>query len=597
MYGEYIDESVPKYEQPDKIKIQLKPHQLAGIKKAYHMEQDESFAFSEKEDIVSYVRSSIGIIGEKVGYGKTITVLGLIAASSTDSIYVSKENIRCHMNNQHRAFTSSNIMTIKRVDNKLEEKLPNYINTTLVIVPRGPVFTQWEKAITTQTKLKHLSITDIRTIRTIYNIKDTSGVEAMKAYLEKYDLVLIKNTSLKKMFDILTTNCNTIVNWARIVMDEAHEMSSTIPYMNFKFIWFVTASYYKLFWYRNFIPNSMSNVKNALTSEIKYILIKSKETFIKQSFELPEMKETFYECYMPPRLNAVRHLLSKSVLDRLNASDLEGAVREMGGKTENEQTIIDILTEKLNRDLRNKKKERLYVQDLDISQVEKKSKLSGIDMAIKHYQSQLDGMTERLNNLDQKMCSICLDIMVEPIILNCSHSYCGMCLFQWIKQRSFCPECKQPMDNSCMIKLNNNMKNRSESNEVKQNKKKKEEIMIDIIKKNPNGKYLIFSKIENGFSTIIKSLQDNNIVHTEIKGNTHIMNNILNRFKDGEINVILLNTHHAGSGIDLSFATDVIIYHVMSKEDKTQAIGRAYRVGREQPLNVHHLIHENEQYY
>ena len=72
------------------------------------------------------------------------------------------------------------------------------------------------------------------------------------------------------------------------------------------------------------------------------------------------------------------------------------------------------------------------------------------------------------------------------------------------------------------------------------------------------------------------------------------MNNILNNFKNGFMNVILLNTYYAGSGIDISFATDVIIYHSM-KEHKIQAIGRAYRVGRTEDLKVHTLLYEEEE--
>ena len=71
------------------------------------------------------------------------------------------------------------------------------------------------------------------------------------------------------------------------------------------------------------------------------------------------------------------------------------------------------------------------------------------------------------------------------------------------------------------------------------------------------------------------------------------MNKILENFKNGNLRVILLNTNHAGSGIDISFASDVVIYHKMY-EQKTQAIGRAYRVGRKEELIVNNLLYEDE---
>ena len=80
---------------------------------------------------------------------------------------------------------------------------------------------------------------------------------------------------------------------------------------------------------------------------------------------------------------------------------------------------------------------------------------------------------------------------------------------------------------------------------------------------------------------------------TEIKGTTSTMNKILENFKNGNLRVILLNTNHAGSGIDISFASDIVIYHKMY-DQKIQAIGRAYRVGRKEELIVHNLLYEDE---
>jgi len=54
-----------------------------------------------------------------------------------------------------------------------------------------------------------------------------------------------------------------------------------------------------------------------------------------------------------------------------------------------------------------------------------------------------------------------------------------------------------------------------------------------------------------------------------------------------------LTTQYAGCGIDISCASDVIIYHKMSA-DQQQAIGRAQRVGRTEALTIHHLCYAHE---
>ena len=71
------------------------------------------------------------------------------------------------------------------------------------------------------------------------------------------------------------------------------------------------------------------------------------------------------------------------------------------------------------------------------------------------------------------------------------------------------------------------------------------------------------------------------------------MMNILDKFRSGNLNIILLNTQYAGSGIDISCATDIIIFHKMGA-DKQQAIGRAQRVGRQSQLFIHNLYYEHE---
>jgi SNF2 family DNA or RNA helicase len=121
----------------------------------------------------------------------------------------------------------------------------------------------------------------------------------------------------------------------------------------------------------------------------------------------------------------------------------------------------------------------------------------------------------------------------------------------------------------------------------------KEDQMIDIIKKKPEGRFLVFSRVDTTFGKLAHLLNSHSITHTEIKGSTTHMMRILDDFVAKRTRVIMLNTYHAGCGIDISSATDVIIYHSMPHE-KIQAIGRAQRVGRTDQLTIHNLCFPNE---
>jgi SNF2 family DNA or RNA helicase len=160
---------------------------------------------------------------------------------------------------------------------------------------------------------------------------------------------------------------------------------------------------------------------------------------------------------------------------------------------------------------------------------------------------------------------------------------------RWIASSMKCPECRHKIDGDKMIAIVNEKKTKSPQKQAVS----KVDTLLQIIKQNPRGKYLVFSKYDSGFHEIMNVLNVNNITCSELKGNTAHMMNVLEKFKSSSIQVILLNTYFAGSGIDISYATDVILFHSMGSA-KYQAIGRAQRVGRTEKLNIHYLCYEHE---
>ncbi len=115
-----------------------------------------------------------------------------------------------------------------------------------------------------------------------------------------------------------------------------------------------------------------------------------------------------------------------------------------------------------------------------------------------------------------------------------------------------------------------------------------------LLSKKKNAKILIFSSFENTFTQIIPILGKLNINFDYIKGNGNQINSIINKYKTGNINVLLINTRNYGSGMNLENTTDIIMFHKFDTQMENQVIGRAHRLGRIQPLNVYYLLHENE---
>jgi len=139
-----------------------------------------------------------------------------------------------------------------------------------------------------------------------------------------------------------------------------------------------------------------------------------------------------------------------------------------------------------------------------------------------------------------------------------------------------------------------NVKKNKTNDDKPTNEISKIDATIKIIKEKSNGRFLLFSNYDQTFQGLIDKLNENKITFSKVMGSGPVVNKIIERFKSGEVKVLMLNALNYGSGLNLQMATDVIIYHQLSLELEVQVIGRAQRIGRNEPLNVYYLLHSNE---
>lgn len=614
-YSFEIDETAPRAQQPEKIRLKLKDHQLACLAKAVTMEKEgcihynipanthlqyynpnpyERFHHNVNIKDNIKVNTNIGILGDIVGYGKTLTALSIIAASDVNSIHIKETMAVSYCNTKNYSYLSY------ETNNNVILKNNNIIKSTLIIVPRGPVYVQWLKALQNDTKLKYLAIENLNYIKKNLPEYKNNNHQEIIDYFSQYDVVLIKNTTLEVLISYYMPNqeidyltkISFIKRWKRIMIDEAHDICNKIPLMYFEFIWLISGTYQNIMNCMRSYNNILYNIKDAINYDtINMMLVKGNKEFVRNSFKIPVPVEKYYLCKMNAHINVVKNFINNVVLEKLNANDVAGAIRDLGGKSETEDSLIELVCKELKKDILNKEREKNYVASLDIPADSKAIRLHNIENEININKMKLQDLTTRVSELNKKMCSICMYDMERPIVLECTHSYCATCIVKWLDKNMNCPECRHKISPDKMIAVV------SEKNEIVENVQEKqlnkEDTLLKIIKDNPDGKYLVFSKYDSGFVKIMEILQTNDISCAELKGNTQHMVKVLDKFQSGEIKVILLNTNFAGSGIDISFATDVIIFHAMGLQ-KYQAIGRAQRVGRKDTLNIHYLCYEHE---
>jgi SNF2 family DNA or RNA helicase len=129
--------------------------------------------------------------------------------------------------------------------------------------------------------------------------------------------------------------------------------------------------------------------------------------------------------------------------------------------------------------------------------------------------------------------------------------------------------------------------------EAKLRSKPKE--LLEFLVKNPEARVLIFSRYENPFTSLGVSFEEKGISYHMLKGNKDVIAAQIRAFETGEKRVLFLPTETAAAGMNLVSATHVVLLHAMTPDEEKQVIGRAYRLGRKNPLQVIHLLHEGEQ--
>jgi SNF2 family DNA or RNA helicase len=429
----------------------------------------------------------------------------------------------------------------------------------------------------------------------------------------------------------------------RVFIDEADSIN--IPRcgtMYGKFNWFITSSVGNLLFPRGFrhwqsglviagikrtgfiIDTFRENSRFSFHNQFLYL--KNTDQFIIDSFNLPDPVINKIECYTPPHLSAVYNVADPKVMSALNAGDINTAVELLGCNITSEEDIADVVVKKL-MDKKAALTDKLIEKNtmlLKIEQelVEKENLLGGglmenvmglsvitaeiedgkriknnLKASIKNYNEKMEdldfkikSLQERVSNIGNKSCPVCLDDINNPVMINCCKNiFCFECLSESFKHVKKCPYCRCPGSAKDFVLIGDKKHDtKNHSNPKKLDK------LIDIIKQKPDGTFLVFSEYDNTFNNIKDSFIENNITFNNLVGTGARIKKVITEFNDKKTKVLLLNAKHYGAGLNLQSCSDIIIYHRMDKFLEKQVIGRGQRPGREGILNVNYLCYSHE---
>jgi hypothetical protein len=513
------------------LDIPLYLHQQNSVIKMENLEKNRNFKMN---DVDIYIDTNVGILGDKTGSGKTLTIVSLLSRESIKS--TNKINLNEKLTNTLQYSEQSNAnLDIKIINQNIKSiQDNNTLDRNILINDQNESITYFKDEYKNNYEIKNDIYIDknknelLRMINSV-EVNNILFTKIIK-YKEKYDYLPIniiavlpsvfeqwknelEHSNLKccfiskdkhiSEFDINTdvilitynrfnqlishlkllyiNNSNKIII-KRLILDEI-TYDTYLNKIDSNFIWILTATN------TNYIPKNFtdrqlrnSHLKYILNCiEPKYITIKNSDEIIEKSYKLPNIYDHIYECYS--YYDNFSDVLSEEARNMLAADDLPSAIALLGGQQTNNSDLKEVILQKEKDNLHRLEARLKYYEELsDEKQIDNyKNK---IDMNIKTIQN----IEDRIKSMNNE-CPVCIEEIVNKIVVGCcTNAFCDKCILEILKTTVKCPLCRTKLDPSKMLYSNDQIKRDEEIEEKKKNCCDEYNDDIEIINQNTNKK-------------------------------------------------------------------------------------------------------------
>jgi hypothetical protein len=634
-----IDTTSSQISQPPEILVPLRPHQRALVHAMIYREKESIHGIHFKN---TRTYSNYGILGDEVGTGKSLSVLSYIAALKQETSSLQVQN-RLYSNSRNHFFTL------------YKKEFTTNIGTNVILVPHT-IYRQWQEYCKKQTTLRiffaksqkdlqpcMISIESIEdaTLREEARQKQTTWLKE----LETYDAILVSNTLYYELQRIAEKHS---IKWKRMFIDEIDSIyvPGTNRAPNAIFTWFITATWPNFVLFNRHVrPEMLSyysehkeqfvpelgtwleeelgqSIESALQGHrtgrwVRFTLRSSRwiqpflsdhilgglvvllcsKPFLESSQQMPAILETTILCQQSATHRALQAIVSPQIQTMLHAGNIEGALEHLGVSANTSMNLVEAATKEREKELDRLRKTLVFKESMDyVSAQTKEAALASLRGKIQSVEEQLKTFRSRLLDVVKEECPICYeDPRTQSGTLTpcCHHIFCGGCILQSLTRTMACPMCRATIKPSQLVHLVDESSLPVVENS-KQEQLSKQKQLVYFLKNNPTARVLVFSRYENPFSQLELSCETEGISYHTLRGNKDAIASTIRSFETGEKRVLFLPIESGGAGLNLVSATHVLLFHAMTPEEEKQAIGRAYRLGRKDPLHVLKLLHEGE---
>jgi hypothetical protein len=531
--------------QPGHIVTQLFPHQLYSLERMKEIEGSiHKGMYVNNEQIFS----SYGILGERSGTGKTLTMLAHISQMSLENTSATTHTLH-----------SSSIPSFFSIT----KETPTNFFDTLVVVPHA-LFHQWQEEV----EKTHLSCHLLKTL------KDIDSPTCIQNMLVSH-VTIISNTLLQSLAAVLTHTGNYI--WSRVVYDEADiiRIPSACPFIRTKMTWLITSRYRNI---THANQNIHSHVVKQLSSEYVDTLCASMRSYIlKHIIEHPIL--TVYKC--------TSEQYFKSIIKN-NHPSRGYFVVTTDELSLNESMPLPPMIRSSIMCIHEGYRPNQTLAFLNAGRIE--DAVLSINPSIMTIECLLEKKDTNIQRRlqDNTTCSICYESaysLVPCITPCCMNLFCGRCILTWFDINNKCPLCQSVINGTSLIHIKNAD---ASASPTPTKEKTKFEALASLLE--VNAQYILFSRDIQKVYTYIKNNTtiDIDILH----GNKSTIANMIHDFKTKKTRILLFSDDTLG--VNLHSASHIILMDRLSIDEEDYILGRAQRIGRREPLHVINLLYIDE---
>lgn len=599
---------------------------------------------NNKENTNIEIKTKGGILCDEMGLGKTITSLALVALNGStlpketmwkgDLLFSSATLIVCpsHLAKQWetevmKVFPKAKIIKLLTKNNHVGLKYKDIKEADIVIVTQQFLmnFKYYPQVnYTNITPSNFVFSARISTLNKKLSDWKTNGDNIMsktQPNLEHFSFHRLIVDEGHEIFGLQLANASVakyMSDWLRQVNSDYYWFVSGTPFVNcdgmYKCFSFVKMKLIDSFTKSDFVDRTFVQKKYITDQILKSLLIRNRKVDVENQIEIPGYEEEVIwvnltelerNLYNSKKSNSVSdttlqklccHILVSDSTDRYFGSNVEVDLEQMQDQLiKYHEDTVNLYQHKLNN-LSPENQAYAMVKKNYTTKISESKYMLGI----------LNKMSKK-DEIDlEQNCSICFDTMTNPSLTPCGHMFCKECLEMCLQIKKLCPMCKADLKGKEIYMVESKKKKvEEESNPLIKKYGSKLGKLISIVRSLTaidENRIIIFSQWDRMLNLIGKSLSENGVANSFVKGNVWSRNSAINKFKLGKNSsgddnkVIMLSLSNSASGTNLTEATHIIFVEPINTTNdevraiEGQAIGRACRLGQTNKVKVIRIL-------